>query len=250
MLHQTDVQRRLMTTLVLFGCLVPTSWSVGKPLSGRAAKHLPTLANLAKKPSSERRLSEAEVERFLRFTEGDDGHLKLVSVLALAYATDPASDARLREIEAKDHKRISGAAAYALRSRELVGKESNEQLRLLRLSLKESSNPFARLFLANRTAVDFGDAAVPVIVEAMKVERNDMVKCDMLYYVVTGSVLPDSAREVLDLKWNTPVWLPEDLAYVMRSLTPGRSNDPAHNSTTSLLSELRARETEARSKGD
>ncbi len=245
--YKRNRPQTVLAALVSVGLLVPRMCAEGKPLSLGAAQHALTLENLAKKAPSERSLSEDELQRFLEFTETDNADLELIGVLALAYASDDGSASRLRTMEAEEEGLLSGAASYALMSRKLAGKGPNEQLLLLREGLKTATNSYTRLFVANRIAVDFGEPGIPAIVEAMKVERDEMVKCDMLYYLATAAALP-KAKAILDLQWNKAAGLPESLAYIMGSLTPGRSKDAEKNSVGVLLLELKAKHVDSSEK--
>jgi hypothetical protein len=243
-----DLNTHNLTTWVISVCTlaIVVSPCAGKPLDSKAAEEIRSLEALIKLPMDQRSVSGEQVDRWLLLTQEDNSDLRLVVVLCLAYANDTVSYARLEQFaKATSDPILSGAAAYSLVVRRTRDTKKNNLLGELHDRLLNAANPYERMFLANRIAVDFGSGGLPLIVNAVKREVDEVVKCDMMYYIAKADVaLAD--REVLNLKWDETVRLPENLAFVLGSITPNRSKDQDMNSTIKLLSDVRARQEKAR----
>jgi hypothetical protein len=132
-----------------------------------------------------------------------------------------------------------GAAECALVVRETIGMDRERTFAFLAEHLKAAKGPFARLFLANRIAVDFERRAVPTLLDAATREGDDDVKCELLYCVVRYGDAATHARAT-KMGWGSEQ-PSESMSMVLGLMTPGRSTRSIENATWYLLDELKKR---------
>jgi hypothetical protein len=205
-----------------------------QPISGDAVKLCKKLASVFAKPIAERRISAEELRVALESVGSGSDDRKMCAALLLGFASDNKSREVLKRLRKAESTLIAGAASFALVQRAWAGEGRVELLGYLAYRLGRASNPFERLFLANRLFVDVGKDALPVILAAAKDEQNAVVRCDMLYYIRTLSD-EESFERVRKWEWQKDSAVPENLIFVMASLTPGRSFDRMMNSCWILL---------------
>lgn len=227
---------------LLVFCVALVRVSVGKPIDAEAAEHYAGLTQLISRPLEKRKLSFDEVKAYTTMARADNRDMQVCGALALAFAQDDASLSLLRALSKTSDPLLSGASSYAVIVRESFGRGESNFLSNLSFWLGRSENPFARMFLANRIAVDFGDKAMYTLLSATRAEAEATAKSDMLYYIAKGadkSIL----TEVLRWKWNEEVPYPENVAFIMASITPDRPKDEMSNSCRELLQGIRAKVT-------
>ena len=71
-------------------------------------------------------------------------------------------------------------------------------------------------------------------------ETDPLVRCDLLYYVVTYGTRED-CQIASALQWDEKVAPSESLSFLLGVITPKRSKDANHNSTAYLLRKLHER---------
>lgn len=208
-----------------------------KPIDSRAAKDLNDLASILKQPIMMRKISPELESKYIGLANDKNSYAeKQVAILTLAWGNDSKSLEILKSIKHAEGS-YSGEASYALLVRENRDKGAEELCKSLIAALESSKNPFERMFIANRLAVDFPSQAVVPILRAVNNETDWMTKIDLTYYL---SVLCDrtTATVVLQLDWKhiKDFELPESLASLMQVLTPGRGygDDEIYNSIRRL----------------
>lgn len=218
------------------------------PMDLRAAKEVVALSELMQKPLEGRTLSKEQSDKYVSMTQANNGDQRLIAVLALAFDANPTSLAVLQQQANSEAMNIAGAANYALTVRAGAGQDSSKLFGLLCYRLGRSKKPWERMFIANRLAVDFGDKAETVILNAAKEEgelekaeptSGAIARTDMLYYL---SQTKDAsvAKEILG--WEVKGgWMPESIASLMGAITPGRPRDDGSNSWGILSKRLKKR---------
>ncbi len=229
------------------------------PIDARADKICnEELAPLMKMPLAERRLSDAQVAKLIEMEEIDSISVRQCVCLALAFAQDANSLDLLRRLSKDTDESVQAAAHYALKVRDNNGRKPDEMLNNLCFWLGRSNNYLERIFLANRMWVDFGEDCIKTIMLAAKSEpegipdrtgrldpktmMSNIVRCDLLYYLSESSN-KEILSEALKLKWDGTVgWsLSEADAYILGSVTPGRSKSYTHNSRPTLVRKIQAK---------
>jgi len=214
------------------------SWSQAKPIDSKVAIHLLNVREFFERPHEERSLSEYQSARYLQMANSDNLDLRLVGILMLAYANDAPSSELLEKLSEKPSPLIAGAAQYARKMRTVRDAKPDVRMSALTLWIGGSGNAFERLFLANRLAVDFGRDARKVIFLAAQEEQDPIVRCDMLYYLWQSN---DSAlaTKALAWRWDIRIRIPDNIAFLLGSITPGRSRGSAENSVDYLLRQVK-----------
>ncbi len=205
--------------------------SLARPIDARAADVCVELAKLVRQPAQGRRMGKHEAEAYATLTRVDSADVRLCAVVALAFAGDEATGRLLSQLVKQTDPIIAGAASYALRLRESAGRKPDEAFGILCFWLGRSRNPVERMLLANRIAVDFGDTGAWAIAAAASQETDDLARAND----------EAIAKEALRWQWDEGYWFPENLAFLMGSLTPGRPRDALRNSCKFLLRQLKQR---------
>jgi len=240
----TNVTRRLRwgrgfalgTLAVLLGGLPPTVQGI--PFGGEAVPDAKKLEALLRRPPEQRRLTAEDENRYVEILQQREvgGDLGCVVALSLAYGTQPRSlevlrtEARQLNVAGIPPDIVGGAAAYAVAVREAQSRSPEERFGLLCYRLGRSANPWERLFLANRLAVDYGRRAGWVLLEAARAERppegaedrlaESFAQYGMLHALVH---MKDAAlaRAVLQEDWSKAFGgLAEQLQYLMARVSP------------------------------
>jgi hypothetical protein len=118
-------------------------------------------------------------------------------------------------------------AAYAVILREHRACPEEDLLGVLCYHLGLAKNPSTRMYLANRLWSDYGARAEWAIYEAAKTETNMFVKADLLYYVSRTKNVA-LARAAVASDWSACGDIPEDYAYFLALITPGRKTTYEH----------------------
>lgn len=239
----TDVAPRLRwgrglalgTLAVLLGGLTFTA--EGIPFGREAVPDAKKLEALLRRPPEQRRLTAEDENRYVEILPREGaGDLSHVVALSLAYGTQPRSlevlrtEARQLNVPGIPPDIVGGAAAYAVAMREAQSRSPEERFGLLCYRLGRSANPWERLFLANRLAVDYGQRAGWVLLEAARAERppegaedrlaESFAQYGMLHALVH---MKDAAlaRAVLQEDWSKAYGgLAEQLQYLMARVSP------------------------------
>jgi hypothetical protein len=216
------------------------------------------LAPLMKIPLAERRASEAQTARLIEMADSNHGWVRECVCLGLAFAQDSNSLEVLRKLSEDRRKGVQAAAGYALKVRQNAGRKPEEMLKNLCFWLGRSDNGLERMFLANRMWVDFGAESVGTLLLALKAESEALldgeqmslgkrfginsVRCDLLYYLSESSN-KEVLSEALKPEWDETIdWsLSESVAYIMGSVTPGRSRNYRESSRIELLEKIQAK---------
>lgn len=212
--------------------------ALAKPIDSNAAKESAMLAQLVNQPRGRRIISEAKTQKYIMMTKADNIDRQLCAVLILAFAKDNISLNVLKKLSKNTNILLSGAAYYAIRVRSTSNMNADEALNSLSFWLSRSENAFERMFLANRIAVDFPEKGMHIIMIAARDESNQIVRCDMLYYLAQTDDT-DIINEILGWEWNEKGIFPENLAFIMGAITPGRPKDSISNSCGVLLQKIR-----------
>ncbi|MEW6354969.1 MAG: hypothetical protein AB1696_01470 [Planctomycetota bacterium] len=228
-----EVENRLLpwAGVILLSLGMLQGASFGKPLDMAALPLCGRLRQLMQEPLGKRRIADDEAKAYVKIVqdfvrEGGSSDAALCATLLLAFAGDNASHQALMEVRRSSAYAISGAALYALRVRASSEKKPEAQFQVLCDDLRSATEAHEKMFLANRIAVDFGEASAPIILSVARSEPVGYVKCDMLYYLAQSSDV-SIAKEILTwkIKSDISVEIPESLATIMLSITPGRPND-------------------------
>jgi hypothetical protein len=220
------------------------AWAV--PFDGQAVPDAKRLGELLKRPPGERQISAEEVQRYLGLLaapagseEGGTSHRRVCAMLLLAYATDAPSLEALRKeaAGAESGGLLAGVAAYAVILREHRACSEEDLLGVLCYHLGLSKNPWTRMYLANRLWSDYGAKAEWAIYEAAKTETNMLVKADLLYYVSRTKNVA-LARAAVASDWSACGDIPEDYAYLLSLITPGRTTRYEHMLRIALVQAL------------
>lgn len=212
----------------------------GKPIDGKAADGFVILGKLMSRPLAERKVAGEDLKRFIDLWAEDNLDRKLCSLLAFAFAEDERSLDILRQAIRSDFDPMAGAARYALLMRGLAGDPGEPMARALGKRFRDSENPYERLFVANRLAVDYYDSSATLFLDALKFEPNRFVRLYILYFLYHKND-PDVDRAILSARWVEREALPEDMAFIMRSLTPGEKFQDSGRSAGEYLRDIRLR---------
>jgi hypothetical protein len=242
-------------------CLVGISVELGTamPIDGQAGKICrDELTPLMKMPPAERKLSDAQTAKLIGMADSGSLDVQKCVCLGLAFAEDANSIEVLRKLSKSQFKEVQATANYALKVRQNAGRKAHEMLRNLCFWLGRSDNGLERMFLANRMWVDFGEESAGTILLALKAESEvllnggqvsyakrfgiNAVRCDLLYYL-SESTNKEVLAESLQVKWDETIdWgLAENVAYIMGSITPGRSRSYRESSRMELVDKIRAK---------
>jgi len=220
---------------VLLGGLTFTA--EGIPFGGEALPDAKKLEALLRRPPEQRRLTAEDENRYVEILPREGaGDLGRVVALSLAYGTQPRSLETLRTEAQRLNaphlppSSVGGAASYAVAVREAQSRSPEERFGLLCYRLGRSANPWERLFLANRLAVDYGRRAGWILLEAARAERppegaedrsdESFAQLVMLHALVH---MKDAAlaRAVLQEDWSKAFGgLAEQLQYLMARVSP------------------------------
>lgn len=215
--------------LLAFNCQI----CISEPFDVKAAKAFNEIEGLFKQPFQQRKLSSVQTELFIKRAETGNEDMKLVAIHALAFAEDSNSLEILKKLASDQSDFVKGAASYALKIRQISRRKPDEILRNLCYFLGKSDNEAEKMFLANRMWVDFKEEAIYTILESIQTEPNDInnfYRCDLFYYL-SQSDNSEILQETLKLNWRKDVLvtLPESVAFIMGSITPGRRKDDIGN---------------------
>ncbi|MBN1974754.1 MAG: hypothetical protein JW787_14030 [Sedimentisphaerales bacterium] len=211
-------------------------------LDVKAAEALKEIEGLFKQPIQQRKLSSTQTELFIKRAETGNGDMKICAIIALTFAEDSNSLEILKKHASDKYDAINGVASYALKVRQVSGRKPDEILRNLCFFLGNSDNQFEKMFLANRMWVDFKEEAIYTFLDSIQSEPNDIhnfYRCDLFYYL-SKSDNPEILKEALKLDWKESVMitLPDDLAYIMDSITPGRREDQTGNAIPLIIKNI------------
>ena len=229
------------------------------PIGGQAGKICrEELAPLMKMPLAKRRLSGAQTAKLIEMADSGSLDTQQCVCLGLAFAQDANSLEVLRKLSESQFKGVQATANYALKVRQNAGCKPREMLNNLCFWLGRSDNSLEKMFLANRMWVDFGEESVGTLLLALQAETKDLlngerksegevwaintVRCDLLYYL-SESRNKEVLTEALKFKWDETIdWnLSETGAYIMGSITPGRSRSYRQTSRAELVDKIRAK---------
>jgi hypothetical protein len=226
----------LGTLAVLLGGLSPTVQGI--PFGGEAVPDAKKLEALLRRPPEQRRLTAEDENRYVEILPREGaGDLGQVVALSLAYGTQPRSletlrtEARQLNVPEVPPSLVGGAASYAVAVREAQPRGPEERFGLLCYRLGRSANPWERMFLANRLAVDYGRRAGWVLLEAARAERppegaEDRSAERFAQFVMLHALvhMKDAAlaRAVLQEDWSEAKWvgLAEQFQYLMARVSP------------------------------
>lgn len=253
----TDTTRRvwwrrgfaLGTLAVVLGGLTLTA--EGIPFSMEAVSDAKRLEALLRQPSEQRQLTAEDENRYVEILRRvGGGDLGRVSALSLAYGTQPQSLEALRaaaqrlNVPEVPPDSVGGAASYAVAVREAQPRGPEERFGLLCYRLGRSANPWERLFLANRLAVDYGQRAGWVLLEAARAERAPKGAKDRLdernaQFVMLHALVHMKdvalARAVLREDWSRALYLSEQCQYLMARVSPYADKNFWDSSASELL---------------
>ena len=242
-------------------CLLGISleFCMAMPIDSRAGKICrEELTPLMKMPLTKRKLSDAQVARLIEMAKIDSNNVRQCVCLALAFAQDANSIEALKKLSEDNFKGTQAAANYALKVRQNAGRKPREMLNNLCFWLGRSDNSLEKKFLANRMWVDFGEESAGTLLLALQAESEvllsgermtyaeasiiNTVRCDLLYYL-SESKNKEVLTEALKFKWDETIdWsLSESDAYILGSITPGRTRDAIFNSRGMLVRKIRAK---------
>ena len=208
-----------------------------------AAKALQEIEGLFKQTPQQRKMSKEQTELFIKRADTGNAEMQMCAIHALAFAEDSNSLEILKRLSTVHDESVKGTASYALKIRQISGREPDEILRNLCFFLGKSDNQFEKIFLANRMWVDFKEEAIYTILDSMQSEPNSIFsfyRCDLFYYL-SQSDNPEILKEALKLKWREGElsMLPESLAYIMGSITPNRKKGTSWNSVIVIQRNIR-----------
>lgn len=222
-------------------CVFPVMQpAVDKPIDERAAKICLHLASLANMPLSQRFITAEDEKDIIKLLELDNSDVKICALVALAFARSDDGYQILTRYAKDTDKSICGIASAALKIRENCGRPHDEQLTNLFFWLGRSDNPYEKMLVVNRIVVDFGEKAIGTIVTAGDAESDNMVRCDMLYYISRSNDLELLRRS---LKWqlDEKLSVSNSISFLLGSLTPNRPKDSIGNSCAILFKKIRSR---------
>lgn len=229
--------------ILLFGINSQVSFS--RPLDLRAVELLKEFDGFWEQPISQRNLSNAQIEKCIEMAEYNSSDLKRCSAIVLAFAKDSNSLEILNKLSLDDNVSVKGAASYALKLRHIAERSEEEILRNLCFYLGKSDNQTEKILIANRMWVDYKEKAILTLLDASRLEpkdSNNYFRCDLFYYL-SQSDDSEILKEALKLEWEEEKLstLPESLAYIMGSITPGRPKDDMRNSAMIIEKNIRAK---------
>jgi len=214
------------------------------PFAGRAVDDLKELSELLKRPRAERVLSQESAARCLEAPSGDEAGGPwpyMCRAILLAYAEDEKAthflEERYKKYSDPSHW-VAGPTAYALTIRGLRERTDEEAFSILCFRLGRSPHPFERMMIANRLWADYGAKAEWAIYEAAKAETSPLAKLDLLYYVSRTKNVA-LARAAVASDWSAcDSEIPEDYAYFLALITPGRTGWYDHRLRIALVEAL------------
>jgi hypothetical protein len=214
-----------------------------KPIDMKAGEAFIEIEGIFKKPLSKRELSKEQTELFIKRAERNNSEMRICVSIALAFAEDSNSLEMLKRLSNDQDESVKGASFYALKVRQISGRKPDEILRNLCYFLGKSNNEMEKILIANRMWVDFKEEAIYTILDSIRTEPNNtdnFYRCDLFYYL-SQSDNPEVLKEALKLDWRKDVLvsLPEDLAYIMGSITPDRRRDNTGNSVFMIERNIR-----------
>ncbi|MGB2753630.1 MAG: hypothetical protein WBD75_03895, partial [Phycisphaerae bacterium] len=225
----------------------------GIPFGGEALPDVKKLEALLRRPPEQRRLTAEDENRYVEILPREGaGDLGRVVALSLAYGTQPRSLETLRTEAQRLNaphlppSSVGGAASYAVAVREAQSRGPEERFGLLCYRLGRSANPWERMFLANRLAVDYGRRAGWVLLEAARAERppegaEDRSDERFAQFVMLHALvhMKDDAlaRAVLQEDWSKAYggFLAEQIQYLMVRVSPYADADSWRSGTSGLL---------------
>jgi hypothetical protein len=217
--------------------------SISEPIDLKAGEAFQEIEGIFKQPLLKRKISKEQTELFIKRAEIDNQDMQICVSIAFAFAEDSNSLNILKKLSLNSSYTVKGAASYALKIRQISGRKQDEILRNLCFFLGKSDNQIEKMFLANRMWVDYKEEAIYTILDAIQLEPNDIdnvYRCDLFYYL-SQSNKPEILKKALHLEWRNDVLvsLPENLAYIMGSITPGRRKDNIGNSAMFIEENIR-----------
>lgn len=217
----------------------------GKPMDAVVAERFVALGEFVNRPAAERRATRPDSDRFLDLWLQDNVDAKLCAVLAAAFADDRRGLEVLRAAARSDVAQLAGAAKFGLRMRDSRGGSLEAESRALADGFRISDDAYERLFIANRLVVDHFASSKSALAEAVGSDPASDVR---LYVLACLTAKPDEAldRAALNAEWDERRRLPENLAFALRSLTPGMKPDAFARTAGDYLRELRRRHTPGR----
>src|SRR6266481_4992393 len=166
--------------IVLVLMLIENPFLTAKPIDTKAAEEFLKLGKLIS-PGAKRTIPEAS---YIKMAMEDNSDLRLCAALALAFGEEADGFVALQQLSKVNDVVVAGAASYAIKLRSCDRRGAAATLNSLCFWLGRSTNAYERMFLANRIAVDFGATSLRVILDAAKSESDEIVQCDMLFYLV------------------------------------------------------------------
>ena len=205
-----------------------------------AAEEAVRLGRVLEKGTGSRRLSEAQIASLVALANRDNPDSRMVAAYFLAFADDDASLRTLKALVDNSNGIVSGCARFSVRWRSLRAGKDQVLAADVGKAIHEITSPYARIMMVNRLAMDYEKESMPLIRGLLQDEADPLVRCDLLYYVVTHGTRED-CRSVAALQWNEKVTPSESLSFLLGVITPRRSKDATDNSTGELLRRLHER---------
>ncbi len=230
-----------ITLLLVTAIITVFSLQLGaRPVDERAARELAHCADVLAKPIADRQLTKDQEESLMALAKADGVDVRMVAAYLFAFSNSQRTMNVLKALSDDSSPLVSGCAIFSLQWRSLLNKGNYPSAADLEKVIKESTNSYTRIMLINRLAVDYRKDAFPLIFDLLLDEKDEVVRSEILYYIVIYGDLR-VCQEAAKLQWDETRIPGESLSFLLGMITPDRSRAREDNSTGELLKKLKQR---------